>query len=208
MIEILVVDDHSVVREGLRYLLSDGVNFEVVGEAATSEEALACLDERRVDIVLLDLFLPDSEGLRTLRLIKAQAPDIPVLLFSGASETEHALASLDAGAAGFISKDSEPAELREAIRRVVAGGKYLGSRLAVQLVRGELGAVDAEFRRLSLREQEVMRCIVHGATLTAIADSLSLSIKTVSTHRRRILDKLGLASNAELVRYAIRHGLD
>lgn len=208
MIEILVVDDHSVVREGLRYLLSDGVNFQVVSEAATSEEALASLAERRVDIVLLDLFLPDSEGLRTLRLIKAQVPDIPVLLFSGAPETEHALASLDAGAAGFISKDSEPAELREAIRRVVAGGKYLGSRLAVQLVRGEVGAVDAEFRRLSQREQEVMRSIVRGDTLTAIADSLNLSIKTVSTHRRRILDKLGLASNAELVRYAMRHGLD
>lgn len=208
MIDILVVDDHAVVREGLRYLLADGVEFAVVGEAANGQEALAYLRERRVDIILLDLFMPDSVGLRTLRLIKQQAPAVPVLLFSGAPEAEHALACLAAGAAGFASKDSDPAELRQAIRRVVAGDNYLGPGLAVQLVRGEDGLGDPALRRLSTREREVMRGIARGESLTALAESLGLSIKTVSTHRRRLLDKLRLSGNAELVRYALRHGMD
>jgi len=208
MIEILVVDDHAVVRQGLRYLLSDGVEFAVVGEVASGQAALDFLAARRVDVVLLDLFMPDSDGLKTLRQIRQQAPATPVLLFSGAPEVEHALAALDAGAAGFASKDSEPAELREAIRRVLAGGRYLGAELAVQLLRGEAGSGEAEYRRLTSRELEVMAGIARGASLTAIAEELQLSIKTVSTHRRRLLDKLQLDSNAELVRYVLRHGLD
>lgn len=208
MIDILVVDDHAVVREGLRYLLTDGVEFAVVGEAASGQEALACLRERRVDIILLDLFMPDSDGLRTLYLIKQQAPEVPVLLFSGAPETEHALACLDAGAAGFASKDSDPAELRDAIRRVAAGGKYLGAKLTLQLIRGETTSRNPELQHLTEREQEVMRGIARGESLTALAESLGLSIKTISTHRRRLLDKLQLSGNAELVRYAMRRGLD
>jgi DNA-binding NarL/FixJ family response regulator len=211
MIDILVVDDHAVVREGLRYLLSDGIEFNVVGVAASGQEALACLRQQHIDVVLLDLFMPDSEGLKTLRLVKQQAPEVTVLLFSGAPATEHGLASLEAGAAGFVSKDCDPGELREAVRRVAAGEKYVDAALAVWLVRNQ--AVNGHktpsgTARLSGREQDVMTRIARGEALSSIANNLVLSIKTVSTYRRQILDKLELDSNADLVRYALRHGLE
>jgi DNA-binding NarL/FixJ family response regulator len=205
MINILVVDDHSVVREGLRYLLSDAREFEVVGSAASGEEALACLEYRQVDVVLLDLFLPDSEGLKTLRLIKQAHPALAVLLFSGAPVGEHGLASLEAGAAGFVSKDCEPDVLRDAIRRAASGGRYIDPALAVQVLRG---GTTSNPHYLSRRELQVMTRIARGEALTSIAGSLTLSIKTVSTYRRRILDRLQLATNADLVRYAVRHGLE
>jgi DNA-binding NarL/FixJ family response regulator len=134
---------------------------------------------------------------------------VAVLLFSGAPASEHGLASLEAGAAGFVSKDCDPGELREAIRRAVAGAQYLDAALAAQLIRSQSGAAaGGGARALSPREQEVMTRIARGEALTSIANSLALSIKTVSTYRRQILDKLQLNSNADLVRYAVRHGLE
>ena len=211
MINIMVVDDHAVVREGLRYLLSDGVEFDVVSTAQSGEEALAALSRNHVDLVLLDLYMPDSDGLKTLRTIKQQAPEVIVLLFSSAPSTEFGLASLEAGAAGFVSKDCEPAGLRQAIRHAISGRKYLDAALAVSLIRGQTfngHNGNSTSRPLSQREQDVMTRIARGETLTSIANELALSIKTVSTYRRQVLDKLDLNSNADLVRYAIHNGLD
>lgn len=208
MIRLLIADDHMVVREGLKRLLTDSDEFTITAEAATVGEALARLHDHDLDVMLLDISMPDMDGLKALGLIRREKPDLPVLLFSAAPEEEFALAALKEGAAGFVSKDSPPEQLREAIRRAFAGGKYIGPELAAQLLSGTGAAGQKPHERLSKRELDILLRITRGESLTEIGEALNVSVKTVSSHRSHILEKMQLQSNADLVRYVVKHRLE
>lgn len=208
MTRILIVDDHAVVREGVKRFLDETPDLRIAGEAANSREAMAQVRGGDWDLVLLDIAMPDEHGLDTLKRIKREKKSLPVLIFSNFTEHEFALSSLRAGAAGYLSKDSSPEQLREAIRRAIRGERYVGPALAEQLLAGSVpeGAGLAH-QRLSARELEVMLRIARGESLTAIGQELNLSVKTISTYRTRVLEKMDLATNADLTRYVVQHGL-
>jgi DNA-binding NarL/FixJ family response regulator len=209
MTKILIADDHSVVRGGLRQFLCSAPDLRVAAEADSGREAMAVLDRQAVDLVLLDIALPDVSGLEVLRRIKHKLPDLPVLIFSMYPEDDYAMAALNAGAAGYLMKDSEPEEILEAVRRAAKGARYLSPRLAEQLLAGSLPpAAKQPHELLSAREFEVMLMMSRGKRLKEIGDKLHLSPKTVSTYRARVLDKMGFRSNAELTRYVIERKLD
>ncbi len=209
MIRILIVDDHAVVREGLKRFLDETTDLRIAGEASSMREALAMVRQQEWDLVLLDIVLPDQSGLEGLKRIKREQPNLPVLVFSNFTEDEFALASLKAGAAGFLSKDSSPEQLRAAIRTVVGGGRYVGPVLAEQLLSG--AATEPKklpHERLSAREMDILLRISRGQSLTEIGKVLHRSVKTISTYRSRILQKMGIETNAELTRYVVQHKLD
>jgi two-component system invasion response regulator UvrY len=208
VIRILIVDDHMVVREGLRGFLADTPDLWITGEASTAREALSQIRVGEWDLVLLDISMPDQNGLITLKQIKRLRPDLPVLIFSMLSEKEHAIRSLEAGASGFVTKDSTPEQIREAIRRAVRGGRYVSPELAERLLTQTLPQRSKlPHERLTARELEMMLRIARGQALTQIGRELHLSVKTISTHRARVLQKMELATNADLTRYVISHGL-
>jgi DNA-binding NarL/FixJ family response regulator len=209
MTRILIADDHSVVRGGLKQFLSSATDLRIAAEADSGREAMALLDRQAVDLVLLDIALPDISGLEVLRRIKQKFPDLPVLIFSMYPEDDYAMAALNAGAAGYLMKDSEPNEILDAVRRAAKGARYLSPRLADQLLAGSLPpATKQPHELLSARELEVMLQMSRGKRLKEIGDKLHLSPKTVSTYRARVLDKMGFRSNAELTRYVIERKLD
>ena len=207
--KILIVDDHAVIYQGLKRILDDEFEGATFGEARHSQEALDLVSRERWDLVILDVDLPGRGGLDVLKQMRAEHPKLPVLMFSMHSEEQFAVRALKAGASGYVAKDSASERLVEAIRKVIRGGRYvsaaLAERLAADLSRN-VSPVSHEI--LSDREFEVMRMIAEGKTTTAIADLLSLSVKTVSTYRARILEKLQLETTSELIRYVIDHGLD
>ena len=205
---MLVVDDHAVVREGLKRILAESGDVTVAAEAATVEEALAAVRARRCDIVLLDLSLPGRGGLDLLRDIKRERPKLPVLVLSIHGEDMFALRALRAGAHAYLTKESAPDELLAAVRKVAGGGRYLTPGVAERLA-GHLdpSASDILHDRLSERELQVLMLIGRGKTPTQAAQELGLSPKTIGTYRARLLDKMGLHASAELIAYAVRHGL-
>jgi len=210
MPRIVIADDHAVVRKGLRLILADsGGGMEVAGEAESADELLSILRSRPVDAVVLDVGLGDRDGIEVLKHIRAEFPRLPVLVISMHSEEVFAMRALRAGAAGFIEKAAPFEDLVEAVRRVAAGGRYVSAgmadRLMVSVGRGADGALPHE--RLSDREFEIFRLLGAGKSVTEIARALNLSVKTVSTHRTRILSKTGLATNAEIVDYVTANGL-
>jgi two-component system invasion response regulator UvrY len=208
MIRVLIVDDHAVVRRGLRALLSDEFPGAVFGEAADARQALEHLRKKEWDVALLDIALPGKSGLDLLKELKAEWPRLPVLVLSGHPEDQFAVRVLKAGAGGYVTKESAPEELAKAIRKILAGGRYVSSELAEQLaLRVTKDLTRAPHETLSDREYEVMLRIASGTTVTEIAEELSLSAKTISTYRTRVLEKLGLKNSAEIVQYAIRNGL-
>lgn len=201
---ILVVDDHAVVRRGLRQVIADEYDDVLVDEASTGQGALDAVQRRDWDAVLLDINLPDKNGLDVLKEIKVVRPALLVLILSHHSEEQYAARAYKAGAAGYLTKDSAAEELVAAIRKVLSGGRYVSSSFAERLaghLSGEAGAEPHEI--LSDREHLVLCQIASGKTVSQIADELALSVKTISTYRARLLDKLQLANNAELMRYAI-----
>lgn len=209
LLKILIADDHAVVRGGLRQFLADAPDCRIAGEAGTGSEALALLDAENWDLLLLDIGLPDVNGLELLKRIKRLKPDLPVLIFSMHAEDDYAMASLEAGAAGYLSKDSPPREILQAIRRAGRGERYVSPELAEKLLAGTAGLGKKELHDLlSEREFLVMQLLGRGMPLTRIGETLFLSPKTVSTYRARVMEKLGLRSNAELTRYVIEHRLD
>jgi DNA-binding NarL/FixJ family response regulator len=209
MRRILIADDHAVVRGGLKQFLSDTPDMMISGEAATAREAMAMVREGEWDLLLLDITLPDASGLDLLKRIKREKPELPVLVFSMFSEDEYAITALNAGASGYLAKDSPPDQILEAIRRVTGGGRYVSPALAEKLLAGTVApARKLPHERLSPREFEVLLSLSRGIPLTEIGDRLHLSVKTVSTYRSRVLEKLELKSNAELARYVIEHKLD
>lgn len=206
---VLIVDDHAVVRRGLQQILVDEFDDIEFGEATSAEEALDRLREEQWDVVILDVSMPGRSGLDALKEIKKDRPNIPVLMLSFHPEDQFATRVLKAGASGYMTKESAPEELVNAINKVLNGGKYVSAALAEQLAedleRDAAGVL--AHKRLSDREYEVLLDIARGKTVSEIADQLSLSVKTISTYRARILEKMNLKSNADLVRYALRHDL-
>lgn len=208
MIRVLVVDDHAILRRGLRALLSDAFAKAEFGEASNAEQALEQLRNKAWDVALLDVTLPGKSGLDLLKELKDGWPKLPVLVLSVHPEDQFALRALKAGAEGYMTKESVPEELVEAVRKILAGGRYVSPALAEKLalnVRKDLTRPPHE--TLSDREHEVMCHLASGKTVTEIARELSLSVKTISTYRTRILEKLGLRNTAEITRYAIQNGL-
>ena len=205
---ILLVDDHTILRSGLRRILEDEFPGLAVGEAAQAEEALALLKGGSWDLVLLDVSLPGRSGLDILPEIKARHPRLPVLMLSMFGEQQFAVRALKAGAAGYLTKERAAEELILALRTVLGGRRYVSASLAEQLAaQVALDRDRAPHERLSAREFEVFRRIAAARGVTEIAEELGLSVKTVSTYRTRILEKMEMGSNAELMQYAIRQGL-
>lgn len=209
MLKILIADDHAVVRGGLRQFLADAADCRIAGEAGSGQEALVRIETEHWDLLLLDIGLPDINGLEVLRRVKRKKPALPVLIFSMFAEDDYALAALEAGASGYLPKDSAPDEILEAIRRGVRGERYLSPMLTEKLLAGTINLPKKQpHEALSDREFSVMLHLSRGTPLTVIAESLHLSPKTVSTYRTRIMEKLNLRSNAELTRYVIEHRLE
>lgn len=206
MIRVCIVDDHELVRRGIREILSDSPDVQVADEAATGEELLTKAVKRRWDVLLLDLSMPGQGGLETLKLYRAQHPNCPVLVLTMHSEDQYAVRAIKLGASGYLTKDAAPERLVEAIRKVASGAHFItpevAGRLAVELGENRKGA---PHETLSNREYQVFRMIAQGETVTRIAEKLGLSAKTISTNRARMLRKLGLRNNAEVVYYAIKH---
>lgn len=208
MRQILIIDDHEVVRDGLKKIFEEQPSKANFGEASNTAEALKLAREQEWDIAILDLTLGDRSGIDVLRELKQIRPNLPVLILTMHSEEQYARRAFKGGAAGYITKDSPRAELLEAINKVVGGGKYLSSALAEKLIVDlERGNDRPVHEMLSDREFEVMRLIASGKTVGEIAEILSLSDKTISTYRARILEKMGLRTNAELTHYAARNSL-
>jgi two-component system invasion response regulator UvrY len=207
-IRILFVDDHALLRAGIKLLLADAPGIEVAGEAASAGEAMERLHAGPWDLLLLDISLPGRSGLDLLKQIKATKPHLPVLILSMYPEEQYAVRVLRAGASGYLTKESAPDQLVAAIRKVAQGGRYVSPTVAERLV-DELGARGAEspHETLSDREFEVFRLLASGRTVGQIASAVNLSVKTVSTHRRHVLNKMRMRNNADLTQYAVRHGL-
>ncbi len=209
MIKILIADDHSVVRRGIKQILSEETDMEVLGEASNSEEVLNQLNDEEWDIIILDITMPGRSGLDCLIEIKQKKPDIKVLILSMHPEEEIAITALKTGASGYLNKDSVPGELIKAIRKISEGGRYISSSLAetILFTMDKNNFKPESHEKLSEREYQVFCLLSSGRTLTEIANELTLSIKTISTYRSRILEKMNLKTNVDLTHYAIKHKL-
>lgn len=206
-IAILLVDDHAVVRNGVRLMLSAEHDIAVEGEASNAQEAMQRVQSQDFDVALVDIAMPGKNGLDLLRMLRAEKPKLAVLVLSTYSEEIYAVRAFKQGAAGYLTKDSPADVLIAAIRKAAAGGKYVTPSLMEKLA-GLLGGERmSSHEELSNRELEVLKLIAAGESLVKIADTLHLSPNTVTTYRTRILEKMGMASNAELTRYAIENGL-
>ena len=205
---LLVVDDHEIVRAGLRQLLSDYEGFTVAGEAGSGADAVSMVREAEWDVVLLDITMPDMSGIDTLREIKHWKPRLPVLILTGHPEENFAINLLRAGASGYLNKVCTPEELLGAIRAVAEGRRYVSPALSAQLAGSLSGdGNNALHTELSRREFQIFCKLASGQAVSEIAEDLFLSVKTVSTYRARILEKMGIKTNAHLTYYAIKHGL-
>jgi DNA-binding NarL/FixJ family response regulator len=208
MKRILIIDDHEIVRDGLKKILNEQTQENIFGEAGTASEALRLVAEQNWDMVILDISLYGRNGLELLKELKQLRPRLPVLVLSMHSEEQYARRAFKAGAAGYITKDSPRAELIKAINTVAEGRRYVSLTMAEELVMDlERGTNRPPHEGLSDREFEVMRLIASGKTVGEIANLLSLSDKTISTYRARILEKMGMNNNVEITRYAIQNGL-
>jgi DNA-binding NarL/FixJ family response regulator len=203
MLKILIADDHPIFRQGLKQVLARESDLHVVGEAGNAREALEEVTKQHYDVILLDISMPGESGLSIIRQLKQIDKDLSVLVLSMHPEEQYAVQALKAGAAAYLTKVSVPDELVNAIRKVATGGKYISSTLAEKLAY----AIEEPHKSLSTREFEIMRMLALGKTVSEIAKELFLSIKTVSTHRTHILQKLDLSNTADLIRYARQNKL-
>ena len=209
MIRLLIADDHPIVREGLKRMIVECVDMRVVGEAADSHELLVLARRVQADVLLLDISMPGAGFLTTLRHVKAIRPDLRVLVLSVHPEDQYAVRALKDGAAGYLTKDHSPEALAKAIRRVHGGRTYVTASLAERLASQLVGETERPgHEALSEREFEVLCLLGSGQSVNDIARKLALSPKTISTYRARILEKMELKTNAELIRYTLEHGLD
>jgi DNA-binding NarL/FixJ family response regulator len=208
MIRIAIADDHPIVREGLRRIVSEDPGISVAGEASTAVELFRLLGAAAVDIILLDVSMPGAAFIETLSDLRSRHPSVRILVLSAHPEDQWAMRSLQAGAAGYLTKDHSPEQLVNAIRRVARGGKYVSETMAERLAgMMDSGRTRAPHELLSDREFEVLRALGGGMMVKDVASQLHLSAKTVSTYRTRLLEKMGLRTKADLVRYVVAHDL-
>ena len=208
MTRILIADDHTLVREGLKQILSATPELEVVAEAMDGDQALAHVRSTEFDLALLDMSMPGLSGIDLIKRLKLERPKLRILVLSMHGEQQYAVRAFKAGASGYLSKVSASDQLVAAIRKIAAGGVYISAATAEQLAMGAMDAPgELPHRSLSDREFEVFRLLVAGTSITDIADGLHLSVKTVSTHKARLMQKMGLQNQSELIRYAITHKL-
>jgi DNA-binding NarL/FixJ family response regulator len=208
VIRVLIVDDHPLLRSGLKEMMMRELHSITCGEAQDAQQALAQIQSHDWDLVILDITLPGRSGLDILHELKQARPKVPVLILSALPEDQFGKRALKAGASGYMNKESAPEELVKAIRKVLAGGRYVSPALAEKLAL-DLGGKGEQYlhERLSGRELEVLRMIASGKTISQIADELHLAVTTISTHRTRILEKMEMATTTELIRYALRNKL-
>lgn len=209
MWRVLIADDHSIVRRGVRAILEELSDIEVAAEADTGDAVLDLIRSKQsFDAAVLDMRMPGPSGLDLIRLIKTDRPALPILVLSMHPADQYAVRVLKAGASGYLTKESVPDHLVQALRRILAGYRYVTPEVAELLLSGMNDPDDTPpHRRLSDREFEVLRMMSDGRTVNEIAARLALSVKTVSTYRARVLEKLGLSTTADLIRYAVEHGL-
>jgi DNA-binding NarL/FixJ family response regulator len=209
LIRIVIADDHTLVREGLKRLVSSVDGMQVVGEAADGIETLQRVRELVFEVLLLDLSMPGRNGMELIKLICAENPKVRILVLSMHQELQYAVRAIKSGARGYLTKESAPEQLEQAIRKIAEGGAYISAEVAQQLALGAMpgGGQAAPHERLSDREFDVFRLLVQGLSATEIADRLALSVKTVSTHKSHLLSKMELSNISDLVRYAMKHGL-
>lgn len=208
MIRVGICDDHAVVRAGLKQYLSDHVDVRVTGEAASGAQALELARGGDIDVLLMDISMPDQSGVEALKAIKARFPDLSVLILSGFPEAHYATNLLRLGASGYLNKECEPEEIVKAIRTVSMGRKYISQAVAMLLAEGAAGGLERPpHELLSERELQVFLRLARGETVGSMAEAMFLSVKTVSTYRTRVLEKLQLSSNSDLTYYAMTNGL-
>jgi two-component system, NarL family, invasion response regulator UvrY len=208
MIKVGIVDDHAIVRSGLRQFLGEHVDVRVTGEANNGKEALELARAGDVDVMLMDISMPDQSGIDALQAIRARFPDLPVLILSGFPEAHYATTLLRQGASGYLNKECDPDEIVTAIRTVYRGRRYISPAVAELLADNAAGGVEKPAHELlSERELQVFLRLAKGETIGHMAESMFLSVKTVSTYRTRVLEKLKLASNSDLTYYALKNGL-
>lgn len=205
MIRLLIADDHQIVRDGLKQILGAQSDITVAAECANGDEALAAVRAQELDLAVVDMSMPGLSGIDLVKRLKLEKPSLKVLVLSMHGEAQYAARALKAGASGYLNKDSASAMLVNAIRKIAAGGVHISETAAAGLIGG--GGSDSPHSKLSDREFEVFRLLVAGSSPTEIADQLRLSVKTVSTHKTRLLEKMGMESTAELVRYAVERKL-
>ena len=208
MTRIVIADDHAIVREGLKRIVSEPADLEVVDEAADGNDVMRIVRSLEFDVLVLDLSMPGRSGMELIKLVHAEKPKLRILVLSMHQELQYAVRSIKSGASGYLTKESAPALLEQAIRKIAAGGAWISAEVAEQLALGAMpGSQALPHESLSDREFEVFRLLVAGVSVTDIATQLSLSVKTVSTHKANLMHKLGLGNASELVRYALKHGL-
>ena len=208
MIRIVIADDHAIVREGLKRIVSSVNDMDVTGEAANSTEVMQRVRELTFDLLMLDLSMPGRSGMELIKQVRAEKPKLRILVLSMHQELQYAVRAIKSGASGYLTKESAPDQLEQAIRKIAAGGAFISAEVAEQLALGAMPGSEAlPHESLSNREFEVFRLVVDGVSVTDIAARLNLSVKTVSTHKANLMHKMGLHNQSELIRYALKHGL-
>jgi DNA-binding NarL/FixJ family response regulator len=208
MIRVVIADDHTLVREGLKQLLRAAGGIDVIGEARDGHDVLKIVRESDFDVLLLDMSMPGKSGIELIKQVKSEKPRLRILVLSMHQEHQYAVRAIKSGASGYLTKDSASTQLVSAIEKVAGGGAFISAEVAEQLALSAMPQSEGlPHTTLSDREYQVFRMLVSGQAVTAIAEELNLSVKTVSTHKARLMEKMGIDNQAELVRYAIRHRL-
>ncbi len=208
MIRIVIADDHAIVREGLKRIVASAKDMTVAGEAANGAQVMQCTRELEFDVLVLDLSMPGRSGMELIRYVRSEKPKLHILVLSMHQELQYAIRAIKSGANGYLTKESAPSQLVEALRKVASGGAYITADVAEQLARGAMpGSNAVPHEALSDREFEVFRMIAAGFSVTDIAGLLNLSVKTISTHKANLMQKMGFQNQSELIRYALKNGL-
>ena len=208
MIRLVIADDHTIVREGLKQVLAAAADLAIAGEARDGFEVMARVRELDFEVLLLDMSMPGKSGIELIKQVRAEKPKLRILVLSMHEEPQYAVRAIKAGASGYLTKDSASAQLVQAIRKVAGGGAFISAEVAEQLALGAMPQVDGPLHgALSDREFQVFQLLVSGKSVTDIGNELNLSVKTVSTHKAHIMQKMQLANQTEMIRYAIAHGL-
>ena len=208
MIRIVIADDHAIVREGLKRIITSADDMMVVGEAADGSEVMQQVRGADFEVLLLDLSMPGRSGMELIKLVRGEKPRLRILVLSMHQELQYAVRAIKSGASGYLTKESAPLQLLQVLRKIAAGGAFISADVAEQLAMGSMqGAGVAAHEKLSDREFEVFRLIAIGVSVTDIAARLNLSAKTISTHKSNLMQKMGLNNQSELIRYALKHGV-